>query len=850
MFMLAGCSDGGSESPEKPNPTPTPTPEETASITIDSNIVTNGVAFEAKGGEKSVSFSSNKDWTLSIATPVNGTAWCTVSATSGAKGDATVKFTVKENAEYDDRSVSVTIKAGTASKTFTITQKCAEALLVTSAKFEVPQEGGVIEVEVKANVNYELQIAENAKSWISETKSRALTTKKHAFNVAANEEYEKREGEIYIKSGDKVETVKVYQAGGAILVLSKNEVNVSDKGETISVDIKSNIEYGIQMPDVDWINNVDNSRAASSHTLKYVVSANETYDNRSTEIIFYDKNSSLKDTLKVIQVQKDAIVISQKEYNVKAEGETIEVKLSANVDFEVTMPKVDWITQVTSRSLTEHTFYFEVAENKGEDSRNAEIIYTNKESGVEDRVIVKQEGTKPKADVTINVAEAGTLSEHIAKDRIKTLTNVKITGDLNGDDFNIIRSMSSLKFLDLSEANIVSGGNFDSELTFERYNTIYKISVSVETNILKAGMIPSNVEYFYSPKSMNKIEGKVEMNHTFSPFRSECYHGSGADYQIFDYSTLKYIEISNNLKVIGHGAFTATKLTKIKLENVDSIKSYAFYGCHQLSDVAFHNPSSHIIESYAFGKCYKLANISLPNGLEEIGEGAFEQCRHERINLPLSLKKIGKSAFRVNYDNVPEKTNVYLTDLDSWCNVKLGNIYSSPFYLHVGAFENYNNEINSLLFLNNELVSSLDIKDAETINNFVFAGCKSIERISIGDKTTTIGEEAFKGCDNVSILNIGNGVVSISKGAFSYCNNLDKITIGKGLEKVESKAFENTKPTEIYCYATTPPSIVTSSNFNKIDKATAKLYIPKGTYSAYYLSDWGSIFTNIIEMEE
>ena len=848
--MLAGCSDGGSESPEKPNPTPTPTPEETASITIDSNIVTNGVAFEAKGGEKSVSFSSNKDWTLSIATPVNGTAWCIVSATSGAKGDATVKFTVKENAEYDDRSVSVTIKAGTASKTFTITQKCAEALLVTSAKFEVPQEGGVIEVEVKANVNYELQIAENAKSWISETKSRALTTKKHSFTIAASEEYEKREGEIHIKSGDKLETVKVYQSGGSILVLSNNDCTVSSEGEIISVDIKTNIEYGVQMPNVDWINNVDNSRAASSHTLKYVVSANETYDNRSAEIIFYDKNSSLKDTLKVIQAQKDAIVISQKEYNVKAEGETIEVKLSANVDFEVTMPKVDWITQVTSRSLTEHTFYFEVAENKGEDSRNAEIIYTNKESGVEDRVIVKQEGTKPKADVTINVAEAGTLSEHIAKDRIKTLTNVKITGDLNGDDFNIIRSMSSLKFLDLSEANIVSGGNFDSELTFERYNTIYKISVSVETNILKAGMIPSNVEYFYSPKSMNKIEGKVEMNHTFSPFRSECYHGSGADYQIFDYSTLKYIEISNNLKVIGHGAFTATKLTKIKLENVDSIKSYAFYGCHQLSDVAFHNPSSHIIESYAFGKCYKLANISLPNGLEEIGEGAFEQCRHERINLPLSLKKIGKSAFRVNYDNVPEKTNVYLTDLDSWCNVKLGNIYSSPFYLHVGAFENYNNEINSLLFLNNELVSSLDIKDAETINDFVFAGCKSIERISIGDKTTTIGEEAFKGCDNVSILNIGNGVVSISKGAFSYCNNLDKITIGKGLEKVESKAFENTKPTEIYCYATTPPSIVTSSNFNKIDKATAKLYIPKGTYSAYYLSDWGSIFTNIIEMEE
>ena len=72
---------------------------------------------------------------------------------------------------------------------------------------------------------------------------------------------------------------------------------------------------------------------------------------------------------------------------------------------------------------------------------------------------------------------------------------------------------------------------------------------------------------------------------------------------------------------------------------------------------------------------------------------------------------------------------------------------------------------------------------------------------------------------------------------------------GKGLGKVEAEAFENTMPTEIYCYATIPPSIVSSSNFNKIDKDTAKLYVPKGTYSAYYLSDWGSIFNNIIEMD-
>ena len=248
LLTFASCSDGGSDSLEPSTPTTPSTPEETATITLDTSSLT----FDAAGGEKSVSFSTNKDWTLSVASTTSGASWCIASATSGTKGDATVKLTAKENADYDDRSVSVTIKAGTASKTFTVTQKSAEGLLVTSTKFEVAQEGGTIEVEVKANIDYQLEVSETAKSWITEAKSRALTAKKHSFSIAASEESEKREGEIYIKSGDKLETVKVYQAGGAILMLSKNEYTVSDAGETISVDIKSNIEYGVQMPEVDY----------------------------------------------------------------------------------------------------------------------------------------------------------------------------------------------------------------------------------------------------------------------------------------------------------------------------------------------------------------------------------------------------------------------------------------------------------------------------------------------------------------------------------------------------------------------------------------------------------------------
>ena len=389
LLYLSACSKGDDDPIS-----PTPKPEvNTPTITLDSSIQASGLSFDTSASEKSISFTTTSDWTLSIAETRSGTEWCTASPTSGGKGTANVKFTTTENTEPDDRSVAVTIKAGTASKTFTITQKGKDALLVTTKKYELPKEGGEIEIEVKANVEYQMTIAESAKEWITEATGRALTTHKHILKIAPSEEAVKREGEITFKSGDMVETVKVYQAGEAVLLLSKNEFTVSDAGETISVDIKSNVEYGVQMPDVDWIQAEEASRAMSSHTLKFVVAVNESYDSRETSIVFFDKNSELKDTLKVTQVQKDAIVLSKKDYNVEAVGEIIEVELSSNVDFEISIEN-DWVKQVEapdSRGLVSHKLYFEVAKNESEEERSTKIIFTDTEKQITEAIVVKQE---------------------------------------------------------------------------------------------------------------------------------------------------------------------------------------------------------------------------------------------------------------------------------------------------------------------------------------------------------------------------------------------------------------------------------------------------------------------------
>lgn len=71
--------------------------------------------------------------------------------------------------------------------------------------------------------------------------------------------------------------------------------------------------------------------------------------------------------------------------------------------------------------------------------------------------------------ITIKLDEAGTLHDKIGNTKEYKLTNLKIVGEINGDDLCFIREMAGkdargngtagkLAILDLSEAKIVKGG--------------------------------------------------------------------------------------------------------------------------------------------------------------------------------------------------------------------------------------------------------------------------------------------------------------------------------------------------------------------------------------------------------
>lgn len=88
-----------------------------------------------------------------------------------------------------------------------------------------------------------------------------------------------------------------------------------------------------------------------------------------------------------------------------------------------------------------------------------------------------------------------------------------------------------------------------------------------------------------------------------------------------------------------------------------------------------------------------------------------------------------------------------------------------------------------------------------------------------------IGEYAFKDCSGLTSLTLPAGITSISDKAFYGCSGL----------------------ASIYVYAEKVPKM-DSDAFKGCDAKNCILYVPKGTYDDYWLSEFG-YFENIVEFD-
>ena len=774
-----------------------------------SNVEVTGISlnyhdltFPSAGGEKTVAVSISlvsdsghyiePEWKLT-----GGASWCTPSRTSGVSSNV-VTFTASENNSDQERNATFTFSCGRHSQNLVVTQKSSGSLTVTTSKIEMGAAGGEAVIEVMAEIDYTYEIDSKCKGWITYKGTRAMQTSRLVFDVAANSGKEKREGRITIRGGGRTETVTIYQAG-----------------------------------------------------------------------------------------ETPTIVLTQNKYEVSAAGETIKVEINSNVDFTVSIPSsASWIEETGTRAFSTHTKYFTISPNTTTSSRSAEITFKNTTYNLAEKVVVNQAELST-STITVHVPKKGTLAAVLDEKGLnaETIVSLKITGELNDEDFIAIRSMTNLKDLDLSEVNLST--------LFE--NVFYQ-NKKIEKIILPNTLTTIGQYAFYDCTSLQTVT--FEKGSRLKTIEESAFE---------DCTELTSIEIPASVETIEDSAFKGcSKLATVTFEKGSQLKaiwggyyagsssyhSYSYYygafsDCTALTSIEI--PASvETIEAAAFMRCSKLATVTFEKGskLKTIGGGysssssttttaysyyygAFSDCTAlTSIEIPASVETIKATAFQ-------GCSSLATVTFEKGSKLKtIGGSYYSYEAYYYGAFSDCT------------ALTSIEIPaSVETIEAAAFMRCSKLATVTFekGSKLKTIGGSyasyyygAFSNCTALTSIEIPASVETIKAAAFMRCSKLATVTFEKGskLKTIDGYAFSNctalttvdmsacTQVTEIrdeaFYYDSklqlfkigtrTPPSCGRNV-FTRINSYSV-LKVPAGCVDAYKKAyDWNQ-FTTISELDE
>ena len=143
--------------------------------------------------------------------------------------------------------------------------------------------------------------------------------------------------------------------------------------------------------------------------------------------------------------------------------------------------------------------------------------------------------------------------------------------------------------------------------------------------------------------------------------------------------------IPNCVKRIGNSAFSHKKFKHVVLpEGIVNIEESAFDQCRDLEDVAIPD-SVETIGRRAFHWCSKLKNIKIPNKVTYIGDYTFCGCTNlENVLMHDKIKEIGSYAFydckKLKQINIPEHTKIEYAAF-SGCSQELEDL-SPRFRVH------------------------------------------------------------------------------------------------------------------------------------------------------------------------
>lgn len=385
--------------------------------------------------------------------------------------------------------------------------------------------------------------------------------------------------------------------------------------------------------------------------------------------------------------------------------------------------------------------------------------------------------------IIVHVPQAGTLetclaNAGLAKDEVE---NLKVTGSIDERDFGTMRTMRSLKNLNLKDVVIKAYGDHPADAipdgAFQEKQTL--MSVILPDRLVKIG-----------------------------------------DAAFFRCNLTGSLMIPEGVEVIEKAAFCSNPLLSGQLSLPSTLKRIG------ITEEGYTSG-----EAGAFGDCGFTGTLIIPEGVTEIGVGAFAGCSGfmGELRLPHKLQKLGADAFShcsglsgsleipQTITEIPDKAFE-----DTWLGGSL--------VLHEGI-----TRIGWRAFANAGLKGGLQLPSAlQTLGPEAFLNCDFNGTLILPETLKRIENDTFRGNWRLmGTLEIPADVMYIGENAFADCRSLEGVMFPAGLETIRDGAFANCYGFgRIVCMGTVPP-VLQGEPFSGVPKDNFTLEVPEAKLEDY-----------------
>lgn len=583
-----------------------------------------------------------------------------------------------------------------------------EVFVLSEKSFVVPSSASEIKIDVRSNMNFDFTVSQ---PWISELRTRSISSVTKAFSIEENPDHDAREAQIvFTTSKGRCDTVTVIQAQKDAIVLAQTQYDMPSAGGLLEFNVASNVDFDVECQ-ADWISRVQ-TRGLSDRLVSFEVQSNDVENSTPRQALITFSKGSISQQVTVNQAASSR--------------RSLHVAQAGSLKTLITKDELKTLTELTiTGNMNQDDVDMLTA---GYGMFNGDGYVRIVDAYVDDSYRIR------KLDLSGVTFEDNTIDGFI----LTNLEEVILPESLEVLGPHAFEYCWKLKEIDLASLpalhSILAEGS-----TSSLFRTMHIDGAFKGCLLLENVTVPSTVTRFVSG-AFSDCTSLAEIKFS-EPSAIETFE-------------LSYSVENNGLGMVGgspaprvyYGLFEGcTSLRSFTIpSSVTRLQQYTFKTCPVESIVI--PETVHIVEGTGlFQGCSHLRTVTLPSYVTEISDDMFNGCSSlETINMESPVRTVGNRAFKG------------CTGLSSFDFASMIEIGESAFEATgIESFDAPANmtEIPKGLFMNCLNLKSVDLADVTTLGYRAFYGCTALTEVTIPETIEEIESSAFCYCSSLNKVN-------------------------------------------------------------------------------------------------